>query len=152
MSKTSCCESKKINKKPVAKINGISSFVTTLLIILLPKCPLCIGAYAGAALMFFDVEGSQIAPYFRHLRPLLGVVILVLILMNNKGKKTLIAAVISALALSLLLISTYLNVDVLPTWTLYLVFVLAVWFNGNFEYFFKYLNAKIKYFFSSDPS
>ena len=110
MMKSSCCQSKKISTKSADKLNGISSFMTTLLIILLPKCPLCIGAYAGAALLFFDVEGSQLAPYFVHIRPILGVAILVLILMNNKGRKTLIAASISALALILLMLSTYLSV------------------------------------------
>ncbi len=152
MSKTACCKSKQINNKPAEKVNSISSFMTTLLIILLPKCPLCIGAYAGAALLFFDVEGSQLAPYFKHLRPLLGAVILILILMNNKGKKTVFAGLMTLLALSLLLVSTYLDVDVVPLWTLYLVFVLAIWFNGNFEYFFKYLKAKLTYVFGLGPS
>lgn len=144
MMKSSCCQSKKISTKSADKLNGISSFMTTLLIILLPKCPLCIGAYAGAALLFFDVEGSQLAPYFVHIRPILGVAILVLILMNNKGRKTLIAASISALALILLMLSTYLSVDVVPLWILYIAFVLSIWFNGNFEYFFRYLRVKIQ--------
>lgn len=146
MMKSSCCESKKINVTSSVKMNGVSSFLTTMLIILLPKCPLCIGAYAGAALLFFDVEGSELAPYFVHIRPFLGAVILMLILMNNKGRKTLIAGVFSGIALILLLISTYLKIEILPSWILYVVFILSIWFNGNFEYFFRYVRHKTQSF------
>lgn len=142
--KSSCCDSKKMNTGSSIRFNGVSSFLTTLLIILLPKCPLCIGAYAGAALLFFDVEGSLFAPYFVHIRPILGAAILILILMNNKGRKTMIAGTLSGLALVFLLIAIYGKVEIFPLWMLYIVFVLSIWFNGNFEYFFRYLRSKIQ--------
>lgn len=142
--KSSCCDSKKIKTVSSQKVNGFSSFFTTLLIILLPKCPLCIGAYAGAALLFFDIEGSDLAPYFVHIRPLLGVFILVLILMNNRGRKTIISATITAIALVFLLLSIYAGVAIFPLWMIYLIFVLSIWLNGNFEYFFNFIRAKFQ--------
>ena len=142
--KSSCCEAKKINTSSGMKANGVSSFLTTLLIILIPKCPLCIGAYAGAALLFFDVEGSELAPYFVHIRPILGVMIVVLVLMNYRGQKTIVAATMSILALTFLLLSIYSKIEIFPMWLIYVVFVLSIWFNGNFEYFFKYLGSKLQ--------
>lgn len=142
--KSSCCKLETIDKRSNKKFNSTTSFIAALLVILLPKCPFCIAAYAGAAMLFFGVESSQLAPYLMHAKPILGLTILTLILMNNKGRKTAIAGVTVAIALILLLLSVYLNIEILPLWIIYTIFVLSIWFNGNFEYFFRFIGSKAR--------
>ncbi|MEN0051805.1 MAG: hypothetical protein AAF806_32365 [Bacteroidota bacterium] len=67
-----------IEKQPSAK-SGIMSVLSTVLIILIPKCPFCIAAYTGAFMLFFDIDNKTLFPYFQHAKPILGIIILLLI-------------------------------------------------------------------------
>lgn len=140
--KSSCC--KKIHNpgKTGSGSKGYISFLSTLFLILLPKCPFCVIAYTGAILMFFDIDNAQLTPFLLHAKPVLGVIIVLMILLNNRGRKTLIAAIISVITLSLLILNAYMHIEIIPEWALYTSFVFAIWYNGNFEYFFRYLKIK----------
>ena len=141
-SKSSCC--KKIHRPTEigSGSNGYISFLSTLLLILLPKCPFCVVAYTGAILMFFDINYSQLAPFLLHAKPILGGIIVLMILLNNLGRKTIISTIISVTALMLLILNAYFYIELMPQWVLYTSFVFAIWYNGNFEYFFRYLRRK----------
>ena len=142
--KTPCCKSKPIIvlEKAPSKRNGFLSFLSTALIILLPKCPFCIAAYSGAFMMFFEIDNAVLAPIFIHLKPLLGIFVLGSILFNYKGKKSQIAILIVLTAFTFLLLDNYGNKTLLPNWLIYSAFFFGAWFNGNFEYFYRFLRLK----------
>jgi len=142
--KTPCCKTKPIivlEKTPSGR-NGFISFLSTALIIILPKCPFCIAAYSGAFLMFFEVDNAALVPVFLHLKPLLGLLVLASILLNFKGRKSRISILIVALAFGFLLVTTYTKVYLIPNWVIYSAFFFGAWYNGNFEYFYRFLKVK----------
>lgn len=142
--KKTCCKSKPIIvlEKAPSRRNGFVSFLSTALIIILPKCPFCIAAYSGAFMMFYEIDNAALAPIFLHLKPLLGLLILGSILLNFKGKKSKIASFIVLLAFTFLLLSTYANFHLLPDWIIYSAFFFGAWYNGNFEYFIRFIKSK----------
>lgn len=137
--KTSCCKTKLPPLKKANAANGSMSFLSTVLLILLPKCPLCLTAYMGAIVMFFDIENAQLVPFLLHAKPVIGVVIILMILLNNKGRRTIIALGIAAIALAFLVSKTYYNTAILPDWLLYTAFFFSIWYNGNFQYFYRFI-------------
>ena len=140
VTKTGCCNAKPVtNGKLRSGAKGSASFLTTLLLIVIPKCPFCVMAYSSSILLFFDIKGSAIMPYVIHFKPILGALVLLLILFNYKGKKTLIAMGIALIALSFLLLSSYAGTFIFPDWVLYCTFLFAAWYNGNFQYFYRFL-------------
>lgn len=115
------------------------SFLSTLLLILIPKCPLCLTAYMSAMVLFFDIENEQLIPVLWHAKPVMGAIILLMILLNQRGKRTIISLSIATLAMVFLLLKTYYATSVLPDWVLYTVFIFAIWYNGNFQYFYRFI-------------
>lgn len=144
--KTPCCKSKPIIvlEKAPSRRNGFISFLSTALIIILPKCPFCIAAYSGAFLMFYEVDKATLAPIFLHLKPLLGLLVFGSILLNFKGRKSKIASFIVLIAFIFLLLETYANIYLLPNWIIYSAFFFGAWFNGNFEYFIRFIKLKLQ--------
>ncbi|MEL6917305.1 MAG: hypothetical protein AAFO99_06200 [Bacteroidota bacterium] len=142
--KTTCCKRKMASVEKANKPHGVMSFFSTLLLILLPKCPLCITAYMGAILMFFDIKKSEMGPFLMHSKPILGGIILLMILLNYKGKKTVLSASLVVASLTLLILSTYFYVLIVPDSLLYAFFVFAIWYNGNFEYFYRFIWSRVQ--------
>jgi len=142
--KTSCCHTKIAPHKKVKsyKYGGFLSFLSTVFLILIPKCPLCIMAYTSAFLLFFDVEHSVLYPFLLHVKPVLAFSILAFIAFNNRGKRTLVSLIIASVAFIALLLANYWNLIFLPDWILYSVFFFAAWYNGNFQYFFRFIRFK----------
>ncbi len=128
-----------ITPKKVNSSNSVMSFLSTLLLILIPKCPLCMTAYMSAIVMFFDVENAQLVPFLLHAKPVMGGVILLMILMNRKDKRTWISLGIASTAFVFLILKTYYFTAVLPDWLLYSAFIFAIWYNGNFRYFYQFI-------------
>ena len=143
-SKMPCCKAKPIIvlEKVPSKKHGVLSFLSTALIILLPKCPFCIAAYSGAFMMFFDIDNAALAPVFLHLKPLLGLFVLGSVAFNFKGRKSQTAIIVVLSAFILLLLDTYGDISLLPNWMIYVAFFFGAWFNGNFEYFYRFLKLK----------
>ena len=92
--------------------------------------------------MFYEVDNAALAPIFTHFKPLLGILVLGSILLNFKGRKSQIAIAITALALIFLLMSVYASIDIIPTWMVYSAFFIGAWYNGNFEYFYRFINKR----------
>ncbi len=152
MTKTGCCKTNLHLPKKVEAVNGSMSFLSTLLLILIPKCPLCLTAYMGAIVMFFDVEYSTLVPILLHTKPIMGGVIILMILLNRKDKRTIISLAIAAMALTLLVLKTYFNTATLPDWVFYSAFTFAVWYNGNFQYFIRFIRLRKKVNVTSSSS
>ena len=138
------CHPEKIAGGSNSSKTGFMSILTTSLMIILPKCPFCIAAYSGALLLFFDVDNMALVPIFTHLKPFLGFSILVLIVLNFKKEKPPLAIALSIIALLLIISSTYMNYTVMPSIYIYLIFLFAACYNGNFKSFYNFLLKKIK--------
>jgi hypothetical protein len=142
--KTTCCKTKFVapNKK-VEAASGSMSFLSTILLILIPKCPLCLTAYMSAMVLFFDIEYATLVPVLLHTKPIMGLLIITMILMNRKDKRTIIALAIAGLALTLLVLKTYFGIALfMPDWIIYISFIFAIWYNGNFQYFYNFIKSR----------
>ncbi len=141
--KNTCCKTKLVNPSKTSRANGSMSFLSTILLILIPKCPLCLTAYMSAVVLFFDIENAQLIPILLHAKPVMGSMIIFLILMNRKDKRTWVSLGISVIALGLLMSKTYLNaLPLFPEWVLYSAFIFAIWYNGNFKYFYRFIRFR----------
>lgn len=134
-----CCKTKIGAPGIAGGANGSMSFLSTLLLILIPKCPLCLTAYMSAMVMFFDIDNTHLVPILLHAKPVMGAVIVLMILLNQRGKRTWISLGIAGFAMVLLILKTYYATFLLPDWLLYTVFIFAIWYNGNFRYFYRFI-------------
>lgn len=143
ITKTKCCKSKLHTSKKVEAANGSMSFLSTILLILIPKCPLCMTAYMSAMVLFFDMEYTTLVPLLLHTKPVMGILIISMILLNRKDKRTWISLGIAFTALVFLISKTYLSTALfMPNWLIYVAFIFAVWYNGNFQYFYKFVRSR----------
>jgi hypothetical protein len=143
IAKTGCCKTKLASSKKADVASGSMSFLSTVLLILIPKCPLCLTAYMSAMVLFFDIEYATLVPVLLHTKPLMGLLIMTMILMNRKDKRTLISLAISGIALLFLVLKIYYGIALLmPDWIIYIAFIFAIWYNGNFQYFYRFIKSK----------
>ncbi len=143
ITKTGCCKTKVHSPKKVEAANGSMSFLSTVLLILIPKCPLCMTAYMSAMVLFFDIEYATLVPVLLHTKPVMGFLIITMILLNRKDKRTLIALTIAGVALTFLVLKTYYAIALLmPDWLIYIAFIFAIWYNGNFQYFYRFIRSR----------
>ncbi len=139
-----CCKTKTDPAKQIDAANGSMSFLSTLLLILIPKCPLCMTAYMSALVLYFDIEYATLVPILQNTKPVMGVLIILMILMRRKDKRTLVSLGISSMGLLLIILTTYFHMVLVPNWMVYTAFVFAIWYNGNFQYFIKFLKRESK--------
>lgn len=142
--KTTCCKTKFTSpNKKVEAANGSMSFISTILLILIPKCPLCLTAYMSAMVLFFDIEYATLLPVLLHTKPIMGLLIITMILINRKDKRTVIAVTVAGLAMIILVLKTYFGLAlILPDWIIYIAFIFAIWYNGNFQYFYRFITSR----------
>jgi len=140
-----CCKTKLQTPKTRQAANGSMSFLSTLLLILVPKCPLCMTAYMSAMVLFFDIEYTTLVPVLLHTKPIMGLVIIIMIILNRKDKRTLISLAISGISMAFLVLKTYYETALwLPDWSIYVAFIFAIWYNGNFKYFYRFIRRREK--------
>ncbi|MDX1332992.1 MAG: hypothetical protein R3252_08190 [Robiginitalea sp.] len=120
------------------------SLLSTILLILIPKCPLCLTAYMSAMVLFFDIENEQLVPVLLHAKPVLGVLILLMILLNFRGRRTFVSLGIAGVSMCFLLLKTYYATPLLPDWVVYVAFFFAIWYNGNFQYFYRFIRSTLQ--------
>jgi len=89
ITKTGCCKTKSHLPKKIDAANGSMSFLSTVLLILIPKCPLCLTAYMSAMVLFFDIEYATLVPILLHTKPVMGLIIITMIILNRKDKERL---------------------------------------------------------------
>lgn len=141
--KTGCCKTKSVLPKRLEAANGSMSFLSTLLLILIPKCPLCLTAYMSAMVLFFDVEYSTLVPVLLHTKPLMGLLIITMILLNRKDRRTVTSLAVAGFAFTILLLKTYFGSALfVADWILYIAFTFAIWYNGNFQYFLRFIRNR----------
>ena len=143
--KKTCCKTKIESPKKFVAAGESMSFLSTVLLILIPKCPLCLTAYMSAIVMFFDVEYTTLVPVLLHTKPVMGLLIILMIVLNRKDKRTLISLSLAGLAMTFLVLKTYFATALFfPDWIIYIAFIFAIWYNGNFQYFYRFLKFSQK--------
>lgn len=139
ISKTNLCtgHKKKINTQG-------KSWLSVLLIIILPKCPLCVMAYSGAMTM---CSGNMIYPnagsesvYFLLV---LSALVLLGIILNYKGRRTILAIIIALVGITNLLLSQIYWYSEVSYYLSVLIIISGIWFNGSLYHFIKHFENLI---------
>ena len=134
-------------EKPKANAYRRTSFLSTFLIILMPKCPFCIMAYTSAISICGGANYYMTTNNWVSYIPLiLAILIFVLVLMNKRGKRTYISAALSIFGFLFILgiLQTVLEPVFYNLGSILLVF--AVWLNGNLFSFISFLRSTVKDF------
>ena len=120
-----------------------SSWLPAFLLAILPKCPFCIMAYSGAVTM---CSGNSLYPhagsYMSYITTLLGVLILIGIGFNYKGRRTLIALAIALSAIALIIISQFFWLSAVSYYLGSGLLFLSIWYNGSLPYFVRRWQAR----------
>ena len=124
------------------------SWLPGFIIAVLPKCPFCLMAYSGAVTL---CSGHTLYPnagsYSAYIILGLSVFILVSLVFNNKGLRTVISFLISIIGIASLMLSQF----ILMSSTLYYIgvgiLVCGIWYNGSFFYFYNKLKHSIRHRF-----
>lgn len=137
---SSCTKNQVCKAKSYSKL---TSWLPAFIIAILPKCPFCIMAYSGAMSM---CSGKMLFPnadtYSSYFILGLSLVVLLGVLLNQKGKTTWIAVGITSLGILLLFISQFYNISETLYYTAVGLLFFGIWFNGSFKYFYnKYFNS-----------
>ncbi len=128
------CSTCKEDKKKIW--TGNSSILGTLLVILIPKCPLCIMAYTsaismcgGADMYFSENNWVSYVP--------LGLSLLVtgLIYMNRRGRRTYFAIAFALSGFILIILTHQLIISSVWYNAGTALLILAIWLNGSFSSF-----------------
>lgn len=115
------------------RISTGSSIVSALMVVIIPKCPICVMAYTSAVTMcggpdMYLAENNWIS----YIPLLMSVLIIGLICYNHKGWRTWIALFIALIGAS----SIFLTHQLVLAGNFYhvgtILLFLAIWFNSNF--------------------
>ncbi len=130
---TASCASKNTWKR-----NSAFPIISGLLVAILPKCPFCIMAYSSTVAL---CSGSQLyghnPGWTSYLLVGLAFLTLLLILVNYKGYRTIIAAGLVILGSLLVLSEEFFTGDIAHYNWGTLLLLLGVWVNGSFQYFYR---------------
>ena len=126
--------------------NFRTSFWSTALIVILPKCPFCIMAYSsaitmcGAGELFYTSENNWVS----YIPILLSLIIVRIIFSNKRGRRTLISAsiAISGALLIILTQQTVLSFQFYNVGAVMLFF--AIWLNGSLFSFVSLMKDSVK--------
>ncbi len=120
------------------------SFLSSLLVIIIPKCPFCIMAFSSA----MTVCGGQ-SYYMSHnnwvsLIPLvLAAVVVVMIARNFRDIRTFLALAISIFSTIMLILSHQLIISEVYFTIGSIMLVFSVWLNGSFISFVNFVTKKV---------
>ena len=134
LTRTTCaCPSKK--KKHT---KGKYSILSGILIALIPKCPYCILAYSSAITMCSGTKLYAHTPsWTSYLLLALAVLTILFILMNYKGRRTLIAASFAASGILLMLASQFYTFNINHYYIGTFLLLFGVWVNASFRFFYR---------------
>ncbi len=136
---TKCKSQSKLNLKLK------SSFMSSLLIIVIPKCPFCVMAYSSAVTMcggksLYMSQNNWIS----YIPLILSAVILYILVRNYRGQRTLAALVLAAFGSAMLIAvhqlaisSSFYNLGAA-------LIIFAIWLNGSLLSFVSNLKNRIE--------
>lgn len=124
------------------KISTGSSIFSALLVVIIPKCPICIMAYTSAVTMcggpdMYMSENNWIS----YLPIMLSLIIIGLILYNHKGGRSWVALAIALLGTLFILLTHQMILPAAYYNAGTILLFLAIWFNSNFISFLNELKS-----------
>lgn len=131
-----------------------SSFLSSALVILIPKCPFCIMAYSSA----ISVCGGQSMymesnNWVSFIPIILAVAVFVFIALNSRGRRTFVAKSVALVSILLILLSHQLIIESVYYDLGSIGLLISIWINGSLLHFSNFIAnriSKIKNQFSSD--
>lgn len=120
--------------------NAQYPLLSTLLIALLPKCPFCITAFTSAITVCSTKTMMEFTPQWTSwISITLAFITLCAVAFNYKGRKTLIACVLIAMAIFLIARSELFTGNIQTYYTGACLLLIGGWINGNFSWFIRLL-------------
>lgn len=127
------------------KVSGSSSFLSAVLVILIPKCHLCVMAYTSAITICGGPSMYMHSNNWMSYVPLgLGLFIVGIILWNYKGVRSAYATGIAVVGFLLIVLTHQLIIaPEFYHWGTALMFI-AIWLNSNMLSFINYLRSELQ--------
>ena len=127
------------NTKPREK--GRLGLLTGLMLVILPKCPFCIMAFTGTALLCG--EGTIIESSVTHnstltiiITSMLCITTLAGIILNRRGMRTVYSTILAAVGMTMIMYSVVLDGGQTLYYAGILLVFIAVWMNGSMAWFY----------------
>jgi len=125
-------------KKAKKEKQSISPLLTGILIAVLPKCPYCILAYSSAITMCSGTKlYTQTSGWTSYLLLGLAGLTLLFILLNYKGKRTIIAATFVGVGSLLMFACQFYTFNINHYYIGTFLLLFGVWVNASFRFFYR---------------
>ena len=125
-------------KKAKKEKKSISPLFTGILIAILPKCPYCILAYSSAITMCSGTKlYTQMPGWTSYLLLVLAALTLLFILLNYRGKRTIIAATLVGAGSLLMLTCQFYTFNINHYYIGTFLLLFGVWVNASFRFFYR---------------
>lgn len=123
--------------------SSVLSFVAGIFIALLPKCPFCILAYSSAITLCSGKKLYHHDPtWASYISIFLAIFTLIVILMNYKGIKTILAALLVIIGSGFIIWSEMITGEITEYYWGVGFLLFGVWLNANLMYFYnKYIKV-----------
>jgi len=110
------------------------SWLSLLLIAILPKCPFCVMAYSGAVTLCSGKMYPNAHTESVYFLLILGLVITVSILLNYRGRRTLVSLSLVLIGVASMMLSQVVWYSEVGYYYSVLLIFIAIWNNGSLHY------------------
>ncbi len=137
------CSSK---KNTICKKESLP-FLAVVFIALIPKCPFCILAYSSAITLCSGTKVYMHSPAWTSwISIALAAMTLLMILLNYRGQRTIIAASLVIIGSAMIMISELYTGEISIYYCGASILLFGVWFNASFYFFYrKWILPMLKY-------
>ena len=132
-------------RKNVAVNSMNFSMISSVMIALIPKCPFCIMAYSSAITVCGGKSFQGYSPEWTSFISIsLAIVPLILILMNYRGKRTLVAFGILLSGILLIIYSEIITGNLTTYYYGGALLIFGIWYNSSFLFFYYKIKDMVK--------
>jgi len=125
-------------KRTKKEKKSIPPLLTSIIVVLLPKCPYCILAYSSAITMCSGTKLYTHSPsWASYLLVGLAILTLLFILLNYRGKRTIIAAALVGTGSLFMLACQFYTFNINHYYIGTFLLLFGVWVNASFRFFFR---------------
>lgn len=123
------------------------SWLPAIFIAIIPKCPFCIMAYSGAITL---CSGTKMYPHIdsttSYISIGLSAFVILSILLNYRGSKTIHALFYTSMGMFFLMMSQFYWISEFLYYVGVGFLFFGIWYNGSFSFFYKkYMNSTKRY-------
>lgn len=118
------------------------SFWSWILIVILPKCPLCILSFSSAvSLCGGKTIFEKTVGWTSYIPIILAAIVITSFIINYKGTKTLTAITIALVSCAIILYGEYITKTEMTYYLGVAALFFACWINGSFHYFIRKMKS-----------